>query len=129
MITFILILVFLVCMLVGIPIAFSMGLAALAAIVLMKDITLILIPIRTAMGSDSFVLLAIPLFILAGSLMETGGISRRLVRLSKAIIGHVKGGLGMGGGCWRDDFFRNQRFNRRGCFRHGFHASSGYESL
>ena len=46
-------------------------------------------------GADSFVLLAIPLFILAGALMETGGISARLVDLARALIGHVRGGLGM----------------------------------
>jgi tripartite ATP-independent transporter DctM subunit len=95
MITITLILVLIVCMFIGIPIAFSMGLAALVGILLMKDVSLVLIPIRTVMGADSFVLLAIPLFIFAGSLMETGGISRRLVRLSKAMLGHVKGGLGM----------------------------------
>jgi C4-dicarboxylate transporter DctM subunit len=46
-------------------------------------------------GADSSVLLAIPLFILAGALMETGGISARLVHLAKVLIGHVRGGLGM----------------------------------
>jgi C4-dicarboxylate transporter DctM subunit len=44
---------------------------------------------------DSFVLLAVPLFILAGSLMETGGISARLVQLARVLVGHVRGGLGM----------------------------------
>ena len=44
---------------------------------------------------DSFVLLALPLFILAGALMETGGIAHRLVRLAVALVGWVRGGLGM----------------------------------
>ncbi|MFH1955230.1 MAG: TRAP transporter large permease [Pseudomonadota bacterium] len=95
MVTLILISTFIVCMFMGIPIAFSMGLAALVGVIAMGDITIVLIPIRTAMAADSFVLLAIPLFMLAGSLMETGGVSVRLVRLSKSIIGHVKGALGM----------------------------------
>ncbi len=95
MISIIMIVVFVGCMFIGIPIAFSMGLAALFAVVIMGDITLVLIPIRTAMAADSFTLLAIPLFILAGSLMEIGGVSSRLVNLAKTIIGHVKGALGM----------------------------------
>src|SRR6185436_15295464 len=49
---------------------------------------------RMLEGADSFVLLAIPLFILAGALMESGGISARLVDLARALIGHVRGGLG-----------------------------------
>src|SRR2546426_2811887 len=44
---------------------------------------------------DSFVLLSLPLFILAGALMETGGIARRLVRLAVALVGWIRGGLGM----------------------------------
>ena len=44
---------------------------------------------------DSFVLLSLPLFILAGALMETGGIAHRLVRLAVALVGWVRGGLGM----------------------------------
>lgn len=95
MVTLTLIAVFVVFMFLGIPIAFSMGLAAIVATLLMGDITMVLIPIRTAMAADSFVLLAIPLFILAGSLMETGGVSVRLVRLSTAIVGRIKGALGM----------------------------------
>ena len=47
------------------------------------------------MSADSFTLLAIPLFVLAGALMETGGIAARLVNLAKALVGFVRGGLGM----------------------------------
>ena len=47
------------------------------------------------MSADSFTLLAIPLFVLAGSLMETGGIAARLVNLAKSLVGFVRGGLGM----------------------------------
>jgi C4-dicarboxylate transporter DctM subunit len=50
---------------------------------------------QTFEGVDSFVLLAIPLFILAGALMETGGIAVRLVRLAQALIGWIRGGLSM----------------------------------
>jgi C4-dicarboxylate transporter DctM subunit len=52
-----------------------------------------MLPQRLIAGADNFVLLAIPLFILAGRLMETGGISRRLVALALALVGHLRGGL------------------------------------
>src|SRR5262249_56143050 len=50
---------------------------------------------QTFEGVDSFVLLAIPLFILAGALMETGGIAVRLVRLAQVLVGWIRGGLSM----------------------------------
>jgi C4-dicarboxylate transporter, DctM subunit len=95
MATLVLAAVFIACTIIGVPIAFSMAFAALLAVILMGDVTLILLPIRTAMAVDSFVLMAVPLFMLAGSLMDTGGVSVRLVRLSKSMVGHVKGALGM----------------------------------
>ena len=52
-----------------------------------------MLPQRLIAGADNFVLLAIPLFLLAGALMETGGISRRLVALALALVGHLRGGL------------------------------------
>jgi C4-dicarboxylate transporter DctM subunit len=70
--------------------------APVAFAVLMSDTApLLVVPQRIFAGADSFVLLAIPLFILAGALMETGGISARLVTLARALIGHVRGGVGM----------------------------------
>ena len=48
---------------------------------------------RTVSASDNFVLLAIPLFILAGSLMSTGGVAQRLFDLARVAVGHTKGGL------------------------------------
>ena len=56
---------------------------------------MIILPIKILGGVDSFVLLAIPLFILAGALMESGGISERIVDLAMAIVGRVRGGLAM----------------------------------
>jgi len=53
----------------------------------------LILPQRLIRGADNFVLLAIPLFIVAGALMDTGGISRRLVGLAMAIVGHLRGGL------------------------------------
>src|SRR5262249_11330191 len=53
----------------------------------------LILPLRLIGGADNFVLLAIPLFLLAGRLMETGGLSRRLVALALALVGHLRGGL------------------------------------
>jgi C4-dicarboxylate transporter DctM subunit len=58
-------------------------------------VSLTILPIKLLGGVDSFVLLAIPLFILAGALMESGAISERIVDLAMAIVGRVRGGLAM----------------------------------
>ena len=58
-------------------------------------IGLIILPIKILGGVDSFVLLAIPLFILGGALMESAGISQRIVDLAMAIVGRIRGGLAM----------------------------------
>ncbi len=79
----------------GSPIAFSMGLASVAALAIDGNVPLVIVAQRIATGSQNFAWLAIPLFILAGSLMDTGGITIRLVRLSQALVGWVRGGLGM----------------------------------
>jgi C4-dicarboxylate transporter DctM subunit len=80
---------------VNVPIAFSMGLASIFGLLLRGDIPLIVVPQKIFTGSDSFPLLAIPFFILAGALMDTGGISIRLVNLARALVGHFRNGLGM----------------------------------
>lgn len=77
----------------GIPIAFSMGFAATLGLI-KASLPLILIPQRIFTGIDSFPLLAIPFFILAGEVMDTAGISIRLVNLARAMVGHLRGGLG-----------------------------------
>lgn len=87
--------VLLIAFLLGIPIAFALGLASLAFL-LKSDIPLILIVQRMYTGVDFFPLVAVPLFVFAGFLMETGGISRRIVDLALSIVGPVRGSLGMG---------------------------------
>ncbi|MCX5907052.1 MAG: TRAP transporter large permease [Deltaproteobacteria bacterium] len=77
------------------PIAFSMGLASIIGLLWEGNIPLIILPQRIFTGCDSFPLLAIPLFILAGALMDTGGISLRLVNLARALVGHFRNGLAM----------------------------------
>ncbi len=77
----------------AVPIGFALALAAVLAMVA-ADLPLILIPQQIVAGIDSFPMLAVPLFILAGSIMDAGGISRRLVTLARALVGHLPGGLG-----------------------------------
>ncbi len=79
--------------LMGVPIAVAIGLASIVGIEVEGRLPLLLIAQRMFTGLDSFPLMAIPLFILAGNLMSGGGISRRLVDLAKSIVGRVQGGL------------------------------------
>jgi C4-dicarboxylate transporter DctM subunit len=78
----------------GVPIAFALGGAAVVGLMLMDGVPLNVVATRTFSAIDSFTLLAIPFFILAGELMETGGISQRLMTLARVLVGHVRGGLG-----------------------------------
>ncbi|MFN4126080.1 TRAP transporter large permease [Pannonibacter indicus] len=77
----------------GVPIAIAIGLASIAGIQFGSNLPLLLVAQRMFVGLDSFPLMAIPLFILAGNLMSAGGISRRLVELAKALVGGIQGGL------------------------------------
>ena len=79
----------------GVPMAFGFGSATAIALLLKSPYPLDLIPQRMALAVDSFVLLAVPLFILGGTVMDIGGLTGRLVLLAKALVGHVRGGLGM----------------------------------
>jgi C4-dicarboxylate transporter DctM subunit len=79
----------------GMPLAFTLALTALTYLLGIGGVGLIILPIKILGGVDSFVLLSIPLFVLAGALMESGGISERIVDLAMAIVGRVRGGLAM----------------------------------
>ncbi len=79
----------------GVPIAFGMLSSTLLFVLLKGGVPLTMVPQFVGGGVDSFPLLAVPFFILAGALMETGGISIRLVNLAKDLVGWVRGGLGM----------------------------------
>lgn len=94
MVVALVVLSFLVMIALTAPVAFALGIAAAIGLAVSGAAPLLVVPQRMLEGADSFVLLAIPLFILAGALMETGGISARLVHLAKVLIGHVRGGLG-----------------------------------
>ena len=77
----------------GVPIAVAIGLASVIGIEAHGRLPLLLVAQRMFTGIDSFPLMAIPLFILAGNLMSAGGISHRLVELAKSLVGGVQGGL------------------------------------
>jgi C4-dicarboxylate transporter DctM subunit len=79
----------------SVPIAMALGLAALAGILTLSPNFLIFLPQKFLAGVDAFTLLAIPLFILAGTIMGYGGIARRIVNLAMVFVGRVRGGLGM----------------------------------
>ncbi|MEM9148574.1 MAG: TRAP transporter large permease [Pseudomonadota bacterium] len=76
------------------PIAVALGLAAMAGLVYMSPDFLVLMPQKMLSGVDSFTLLAIPLFILAGTIMGRGGIARRIVSMALTMVGRFRGGLG-----------------------------------
>jgi C4-dicarboxylate transporter, DctM subunit len=78
----------------GIPVAVTLGVAS-AAYMLFAGLPLVTIPQKMYAGMDVFVLLCIPGFILAGNLMNAGGITERIVRLANALVGWMRGGLGL----------------------------------
>src|SRR3989441_9405081 len=81
--------------LLSVPIAWALALTTILFLVVKGAAPLTLVPLILFSGASSFPLLAIPLFILAGGLMETGGISLRLVNLAHSVVGFVRGGLAM----------------------------------
>ena len=91
--TIILSLSLLVFLFVGTPLAFTLGISALAALIAQGDVPLAVVTQRMFVAVDSFSLLAIPFFILAGELMNSGGITQRLVDFADHLVGHIVGGL------------------------------------
>ncbi len=81
-------------MTVGVPIAFALMLTALALMVQLDFFDAQLLAQNVQAGFDSFPLLAVPFVILAGELMNAGGLSRRIIDLARAFVGHIPGGLG-----------------------------------
>lgn len=81
-------------MTVGVPIAFALMLTALALMVQLDFFDAQLLAQNVQAGFDSFPLLAVPFFILAGELMNAGGLSRRIIELARVFVGHIQGGLG-----------------------------------
>ncbi|KGQ69346.1 C4-dicarboxylate ABC transporter permease [Chelonobacter oris] len=87
-------LLFIVLILIGIPIAFSIAIAALIGIGTISGIPNTMIPMKMFYGLNSYVLLAVPLFVLTATIMNQGNISRKLIDFSLGIVGRCPGGLG-----------------------------------
>lgn len=85
---------FVLLMMIGVPIAFSLGLAALIG-ALWIEIPLDAVMVQIASGVNKFSLLAIPFFVLAGAIMAEGGMARRLVAFAGVLVGFIRGGLSL----------------------------------
>jgi tripartite ATP-independent transporter DctM subunit len=83
-----------VLLVLNIPVAYAMLGISIAYLVLRGDVPLILVAQQVAAGTDQFLLLAIPFFFLAAEFMSSGGVMHRLVDLARAMVGHLRGGLG-----------------------------------
>ncbi|HPI97745.1 MAG TPA: TRAP transporter large permease subunit, partial [Synergistales bacterium] len=77
---------------IGIPIAFSIAVSGMAYLIFESTVPLLVVAQRMVVGVDSFTLLAIPLFLLAGSLMAEGDITPRIMKFASTLVGHIPGG-------------------------------------
>ena len=84
--------VLIICLLIGVPIAFSIGIATVSAL-LVGGVPASFIAQQSFTAVDSFPLMAVPFFILAGALMETGGLSKRIINVAQEAMGNVTGGF------------------------------------
>ena len=88
-----LIVVFALTMMLGVPIAVCLGLGGLTFIVLSGTVPIAVLPTLMFGGMDSFPLLAIPFFIIAGDLMQRCGVLPKLIDFANSLVGHLRGGL------------------------------------
>ena len=90
----VLIIVLIICLALRFPIAFSLGISCLVY-TLFKGIPLIILPAKMYSGIDVFILLSVPGFILAGNLMNSGGLTERIIAFCNHLVGHLRGGLSL----------------------------------
>jgi C4-dicarboxylate transporter DctM subunit len=90
-----LVLIMLALIVIGMPVAFALGVGALCALLVDPSLPLTLVPQRMFTALDSWPIMAVPLFMLAGGLMDKGGMSRRIVEFASACLCFVRGSLGM----------------------------------
>ncbi|MDB4293285.1 TRAP transporter large permease [Maribacter sp.] len=90
----VLVIIFVVCLVLRYPIAFALGLSCLVYLIL-KGTPLIVVPAKMYSGIDVFVLLSIPGFILAGNLMNQGGLTEKIITFCNHLLGHIRGGLSL----------------------------------
>jgi C4-dicarboxylate transporter DctM subunit len=84
-------------MLTGMPISISLGLTVLTFLFTMTDVPLESVALKLFTGIEKFEIMAIPFFILAGNFLTHGGVAKRMIRFATAIVGHLHGGLALGG--------------------------------
>ncbi|HYD61761.1 MAG TPA: TRAP transporter large permease [Noviherbaspirillum sp.] len=95
MVTFIIFVALFALMILGVPVAIAMGIVGLGALALLGELdTIGILAQRMYASTTAFTLLAIPFFILAGNLMNTGGTTERIFRFAHSLVGHFRGGLG-----------------------------------
>jgi len=82
-------------MLISVPVGIALGLAAFVGMLYVSPDVLIMIPQKFLYGLDSFPLLAIPLFVLAGQLMSNGGLAKRIIAMALIFVGQIRGGLAL----------------------------------
>jgi tripartite ATP-independent transporter DctM subunit len=77
---------------IGIPVAFTLGIATVSYFLLNPNLALVNIPLRFVAGAESYELMAIPLYMLAGNIMNTTGVTDKIFRFTRALVGHFTGG-------------------------------------
>lgn len=87
--------VFAALLFLSVPVAVSLGLATIVTLYFYPSVPLIVVPQKLFTATDSFPLMAIPFFMIAGAVMEKGGISRRLIDFANDLVGHLSGGLAL----------------------------------
>ena len=90
----ILVIVFVLCLVLRFPIAFALGLSCFSYL-LVKGMPLIVLPMKMYSGIDVFVLLSVPGFIMAGNLMNHGGLTEKIITFCNHLLGHIRGGLSL----------------------------------
>ncbi|RWZ59103.1 TRAP transporter large permease [Halobacillus fulvus] len=89
---FLVILLMIVLIVLGLPVAFALGISSLVYLI-MEGVDLSMVAQSMVRGVDSFTLLAVPFFLLIGELMNSGGITNKIIRMARVLVGHFKGGL------------------------------------
>ncbi|MDR0475870.1 MAG: TRAP transporter large permease, partial [Treponema sp.] len=87
----VLIVLFFILMFTGMPVAIAIGASSIFALLTQGNLPAVVVPQRVFVMLDSFSLMAVPLFILSGEVMARGGIAKKLIKLSQALVGHIRG--------------------------------------
>ena len=86
--------IFTICLFIGVPVIFVLGFSSIVYLII-NDISLVIAAQKIYSGIDVFVLLSIPGFLLAGNLMSKGSMTDKIIAFSNAVVGHIRGGLGL----------------------------------